>query len=818
MAVAAVAGALAGTATTVSAATAVAVAIAAAALAVAVDVPRLRTVAAFVALCAAVTSYATTARTRALAPPLTSWLAEVERQHGPARSSGPVLVEGRLARDAEPADSGARLSIDVERLVDDAGPRDVSGRIQAVVGGERAGAQITEWTEGRRVQAPIILGWPPMWFNPGGPDARWQTLRRRFDLTGSIKSAMLIRIAPGPWRDEVAASVRAHVRVAVNDAFGPARSQSAAIALAVLIGDRGGLDDGLERRLQVAGTYHVIAISGGNIALLTAWLWLGLRLLTRSPRLISLFTLAGVLAYGAIASGDASVSRAVVAASIYLLCGLVGLRPAALDVLAVVALALVLNDPLIAVDVGAWLSFGATLGIILCARRFAGWYERWSASGVSPPSPPSPMSRVAHAAAALFSATLAAELALLPVSALVFSRVGIAGLALNFIAIPMMAVIQMAGLVIALGGMFQSAYVAPVAWIGHVATRALVDSARLVDIAPWLSWRVPPPAMATIVLFYAASALWLRADAPRLIRRAAGVVALVFALDMAFAPGTFRAAPARGWLRLTAIDVGQGDAMLLQLPSGQSLLVDAGGASGRFDVGDRVVAPALWASGVRRLDWLMVTHADLDHIGGAASVVANFHPREIWDGVPVARNRERQALRDLAVAGQVSWRQVQRGDELSVGGVELTVLNPPLPDWERPRVRNDDSVVIRVRFGDAEFLLTGDIGDAAERDLSLADDRARIRVLKVAHHGSRTSSSVDFLQAYAPQVAIASAGRSNPFGHPSPEVLDRLDAAGARVFRTDRDGATIVETDGVVVNVRAVLGRRWTVRMRPPPV
>lgn len=811
LAVATLAGALVGTATTISAATAVASLIAAATLAGVVTTPRLRRLCVSLALSSLVAAYATTARSRALASPLTTWFAAVERARGSVRPVVPVTIEGRLTRDAEAADGGARLAVDVERVIVDGESREIRGRVQAFVSGDRAGPLIAGWTEGRRIRVPMLLGWPPMWFNPGSPDARWQTMRRRFDLTGTVKSAMLVHVERGPWWDEAAAAVRRHVRRVVTRAFGPARAQSAAIVLAVLIGDRGGLDEALERRLQAAGTYHVIAISGGNVALLTAWLVLGARVLTRSFRLSSLLTMAGIAAYGVVAGGDPSVSRAVLAASIYSACGLAGLLPGAIDVLAVVAMAMVISDPLTVVDVGAWLSFGATLGIILCARRFVAAYITATAGA-------SPAQRAFHAAAALLGATLAAELALLPVSATVFSRVGIAGLALNFVAIPMMAVIQMAGLLLVIVGALSPWAAGPLVWVAHAAAVALGDSARLVEIAPWLSWRVPPPAMWTVVLFYAAGGLWLWQPQPVRLRRASGGGAVVAALVIASAPGTWLGAPAAGWLRLTTIDVGQGDAVLLQLPTGQSLLVDAGGTNGRFDVGDRVVTPTLWASGIRRLDWLLVTHADLDHIGGAASVFATFRPREIWDGVPVARNVERQALRDLAVRRRVPWRQVQRGDVLSFGPVEIAALNPPLPDWERPRVRNDDSVVLRVRFGDAEFLLTGDVGEAAEQDLSFPDDRPRIRVLKIAHHGSRTSSSSAFVRAYPPEIAIASAGRSNPFGHPSPQALNRLRAAGARVFRTDRDGAVIVETDGQVVNVRTVLGQRWTVRMRPPPV
>jgi competence protein ComEC len=197
------------------------------------------------------------------------------------------------------------------------------------------------------------------------------------------------------------------------------------------------------------------------------------------------------------------------------------------------------------------------------------------------------------------------------------------------------------------------------------------------------------------------------------------------------------------------------------------------------------------------------------------SVAHTFDPPEVWEGVPVVSDPERAAL--AASAGDRRlWRQIQRGDRVFFGAVEVEALNPAIPEWERQRVRNDDSIVLRVRYRDVEFLLTGDVGEEVEQRLAI-DDRSPIRVLKAAHHGSRSSSSVEFLRRYAPHLALVSAGRGNPFGHPSGEVIDRLMAAGARVFRTDLDGAVTVETDGREVRVRSMTGRAWTMRVSHQP-
>jgi competence protein ComEC len=239
------------------------------------------------------------------------------------------------------------------------------------------------------------------------------------------------------------------------------------------------------------------------------------------------------------------------------------------------------------------------------------------------------------------------------------------------------------------------------------------------------------------------------------------------------------------------------------------MIVDTGGTPGPFDIGARVVTPAAWALGVRRLDWLVLTHGDNDHAGGAPSVVADLTPREIWEGVPVPRNEPLRRLHDNARARGTVWRFVRAGQALELGGVTVLARHPAAPEWERQKVRNDDSVVLELRYGDVAMLLTGDAGAEFERTITAESDLPPLRVLKVGHHGSRTSTSDPFVETYQPQIALVSVGRGNLFGHPSPDVLSRLARAGARIFRTDQDGAITVETDGRVVRVLTMSGRSW---------
>ncbi len=239
--------------------------------------------------------------------------------------------------------------------------------------------------------------------------------------------------------------------------------------------------------------------------------------------------------------------------------------------------------------------------------------------------------------------------------------------------------------------------------------------------------------------------------------------------------------PADGRLRVTVLDVGQGDAIVVEGPDGRVVLVDAGaGGPYRLDAGERVVAPFLWNRGILRLAAAVITHADIDHAGGMAAVREVFTINEAWDGAP--------GLTPLAL-----------------GGATVTPLATAATG------RNDAARVLRIDFGRASVLLASDIEAAGEQALVASGAPLGSAVLKVPHHGSRTSSGPELLAAVRPAVALVSVGARNTYGHPDANVLARLAAAGSDVYRTDRDGALLLETDGHALTVTTWVGGR-TVR------
>ncbi len=332
-----------------------------------------------------------------------------------------------------------------------------------------------------------------------------------------------------------------------------------------------------------------------------------------------------------------------------------------------------------------------------------------------------------------------------------------------------MAVAQIAAMVTTAADAIQFERLASLSgWVTHLSVRGLLGSAALVDWAPWLTWRVPSPLLVVVVTYYLAVVIGVRVQSSS-ARRVAVAIACVLFGWMAIAPPTLARRFGDGRLHLTMMDVGQGDAMLVTFPNGRTLLVDAGGVStgGGFDVGDRVLGPALRHRGIGRLDYLAITHGDLDHIGGASALARDFRPAEVWYGTFVNNHEPTERLRATADRTRAGWRTLLANDRIEIGGVELRVHHPPLPDWQRQKVRNDDSLVIELRFGQVSMLLTGDIGvgcraaaarfarSAADRGAEISASWQRHVELGPVHRRDQTGAGVDQLR---PRQSIRTPG------------------------------------------------------------
>ena len=711
-------------------------------------------------------------------------------------ADAPVHLAGVLREDAAVGAQAVTATVDAVRVSASGESAAVAGGVRLAVLGVLARARSDEWRGGRAIDVHVTLRLPLDYRDPGVPSDRERLARQGIALLGTVKSAALVTVTRrGSPLAEAAAALRAFVRRAVAAGVGRWSPRSAGVVTAILIGDRSGLEPADERRLQDAGTYHVIAISGGNIALLTMLLIVAGRFTGLAPRATAAAAIALLLFYGYAAGLAPSVLRATLAGVLYLAGRALDRHGPALNALAVAAAWAAAAAPLTVVDPGFILSFGATLGIVVAASRLMPARRREHDA--------SRARRVVvwlrRGAWELGAATICAELALAPVGARLFGRISVAGLALNFIAIPLMSLIQVAGMATVAMAPISTLVAAGIGWIAHVSTVALIWSAGLVDVAPWLVLDVPPPAWWVVLAWYAGCASMLLARRRlRLVTAGMTVAAgLLVVIGPPFARSTTVVPAPPGWSRIVFADVGQGDAAFVWPAGADPFMVDAGGVpGGAFDVGRRVTLPVAWALRLRRVSSLVLSHGDPDHIGGAGAVMRALAPREVLEGIPVPSHVPLQQVRAQAEAERIPWRPLRAGDTFDAGVAHVRVLNPPEPDWERPKVRNDDSVVLDVRIGDVSLILPGDIGAAAEEAVIPLLAAAPLTIVKAPHHGSGGSSSAPFIAALHPAAVIFSAGRRNAFGHPAPAVVDRYRASGAEVFRTDQDGAVFLETDG----------------------
>jgi competence protein ComEC len=562
------------------------------------------------------------------------------------------------------------------------------------------------------------------------------------------------------------------------------------IAMALLLGERAWLSSDLKEAFALAGIGHLLAVSGIHMAL-AALLIGGLvkSILLRSEWIILRFpvkklaiglALVGVLIYAGLAGFSPSATRAMVMILAFGIAFMIDRPQTGLNSLALAAWALLCFNPLYLFDVSFQLSFAAVFFLIIYSSylRSVTGEERPDSQGV-----------IWRYIKGLILATLVATLATTPFVAWHFQRVCLVGLLTNLLVVPVTSLIILPGLL--LGAillpplpLLSFSIWQAVGWILDY----LVNLINLISSWDWSAIWVTTPTILQICLFY----LFLLSLALIRQQKLCKIPAATFlVLLLLFSGYRHYAISHNDEFRLHVLDVGQGTSQVMEIPRGKLVVMDGGGLrSPYFDTGERIVAPFIRKLGYRKIDVIILSHPEQDHMGGLAALVRQFSVKELWTNEDISRNLSwRQLIEACAHKGVYHriWREY--GTE-HIGDVKLEIR--PSIGCGSARGKNGRSLVVEFVYEGHSILLTGDIGRFRERCL-INDGIGHADVLLVPHHGSKTSSSIEFIRRVKPEIAIVPVGWRNSLGLPSPQVMQRYRDIGSHILRTDLDGTVCVK-------------------------
>jgi competence protein ComEC len=718
---------------------------------------------------------------------------------------------------------------------------------------------------GTRISVTTTLDRTGNYRNPGVTSLADFLDRNGYDATGIIKSpASITRLddarvfPPLAWLYDL----RSRLQQQIDQRFAP---ETAGVLDASLLGNRYNLSPAASERFREGGTFHVLVISGLHISFIGAVVFLIVKRLTRRRLLQFLFPAVIVWAYSLGVGMDASVVRAALMFTFAGFATILFRQSSSLNALGGAALVLLVHSPKEIFDPSFQLTFLSVLAIVVIAwpllssmSAIGAWYptrsrpyppvcsrgfktfcellfwreQKWAQEVARTPndyrlfkaSGAAWLERY-HVQAILrytFGAVVVSasvQLVLLPLMIVYFHRLSLASLVLNIVVSILLAVLVAVALLALVVAQVSAAIAAPLFKLADAINWLMVHSVDPFSRFDWATFRLPEYSGAAslvygiyylpLLVLVIALSYWrpLSLQSQRECKLHRYVLTLTCAqllLLTVLILHPLSSGRASSTLRVDFLDVGQGDSALITMPDGTTLLVDAGGNTmdSARRIGETVVSEYLWRRGFSEIDYVLATHADADHIDGLNDVLENFTVKAALIARRPVDDPEFAKFSQTLTRTNTHSETIEAGDVIHFGDVAVNVLWPPAAG---EKSTNNDSIVLRIQYGERSILLTGDIEQAAERALLTSEQQLLADVIKVPHHGSKTSSTEGFVVATRPQLAIISVGRNSRFGHPHKEVVERWQSNGATVLTTGHSGTITITTNGHDLNLKPFL-------------
>lgn len=769
-----------------------------------------------------------------------------------------ITGEGTICENPQVSPDGTALIISVYRILRDGQYQAASGRLLLRVGSE------SDWEYGDVIRFRARLRKPHNFQNPGGFDYERYLRLRRVLVVGTITDpSAIIRLRKNLGNPVLLQleGLRSKIRRTLIEKV---PGDEGRIIQAMTLGDKRVIPKNILEYFNKTGTTHLIAISGLNVGIvalvslcLFRWILGNSEYLLMSWNIAKIAAIAAMIAvlfYMFIAGAEISVVRATIMVLAFMMAFIFNRTQDLYQALALAAFLILLISPASLFDISFQLSFAAVFFILFLSPRLISLASSQSSQHIDDAMiPPSLLQKAWGAIVAFAVVSLSATLGTLPLILFYFNRLSIVNLAANFVVVPILGLIAtplflLTAMAISILGDFADPFLVPSVWLVKVALFLIEYLAAL----PYSAIFLPTPTIPEMTAFYIF------------------IIALGFAMDNWHSPGPQSPSGPKGgrfWpaisigmilfimistvqlhlserahegFSLTALDVGQGSAILVRFPRGRKMLIDGGGYyDDRFDIGRSVVAPYLWHQRINRIDTVVLTHPHPDHLQGLLFILEHFHVREIWTNGDVAESPLYQSFLQIAHHHGLSIKAMTNVTlARDIAGVRVEFFNPRLlhgsgkdypslpslsetatgwlPHYAEKNVSkraleeaNDRSLIIKFTYRGYRFLLPADISTATEDRLVQSRTDLKSEVLFVPHHGSSHSSSESFVNEVGPLIGVISCGRDNPHRFPHPEVLKRYQNIKTRLFRTDRNGAITVETDGRELKVSTFTTREY---------